>query len=232
MTNVKELFARNVSRLRKEAGITQSELSLNLGHARNAVSRWESAELLPRAESLERLAKFFNVPKSVFFAEGGLEQYASYGKLLNLPVVSSMSYDQETGLQASYHIESYQLISGDSLNEDGEYFFFKATCDSKIGRVTTGDLVLIRHQVELTNGDIFLALINNQLFLRRLFQDGTSLNLYSKCHTWSRITVENYFSDDENIIIREGKPCRCMSEISQVDYVRIIGRAIKLFADI
>lgn len=232
MDAVKELFARNVSRLRKEAGITQSDLSIKLGYARNAVSRWESGELLPRAESLEKLAKFFNVPKSVFFAEGGLDQYASYGKMLNLPVVSSISYDKNKHLLIYDHIESYEFISDVNLQGCGEYFFFRALCDCILGRIIAGDLLLIHQQDEISNGDIFLALINNNLILRRLFRDGTSLNLYSKGNKWSRITIENYFTDDENVFIREGDTCRCLSEISQVDRVIIIGRAVKIIASI
>ena len=177
--DVKHMFARNISRLRKEAGLSQSELSIKLGLGRNAVSRWEAASLLPRAESLERLANFFNVPKSVFFADG-IEQYASYGRMFRLPIVSNLSIDDETNLLTYETIQSYNLISENNIPDEGLYFYIQAPCDCLQMRILKGDFVLIRQQDSAANGDICLILSKDKFFLRRIVKSGTSLDLYTE----------------------------------------------------
>ena len=231
LEKVKELFARNITRLRNETGITQSELSLKLGLARNAVSRWESAELMPRAESLEKLASYFNVPKSVFFANDGNEQYASYGKMLRLPVVNSLTYDSELHLLTFDSIESYELIAEEYAQEEGQYFFFKAQCSCIERRILPGDLILIHQQDTASNGEICLILINEKLYLRRLVNGDTFITLYAECPTWSRMQINNYYTDQDLIISYDGAPCACLPAEFQVNYVKVIGRAVRIHAN-
>lgn len=229
--DVKHMFARNISRLRKEAGLSQSELSIKLGLGRNAVSRWEAASLLPRAESLELLASFFNVPKSVFFADG-IEQYASYGRMFRLPIVSSLSFDNETHSLTFETIPSYKLISEENLPDEGLFFYIQAACDCLQMRILKGDFVLIRQQDSAANGDICLILINKTLLLRRIVKIGTSLDLYTDYPKWSRMHIENYFTDDETKILYEGSVCSCFQGVDIDTRIRIIGRAVMILANL
>ena len=53
---VAEGFAANAKRLRRQAGLSQEELSFRAGIHRTQVSLMEGAERLPRLETLVRLA--------------------------------------------------------------------------------------------------------------------------------------------------------------------------------
>lgn len=229
--DVKHMFARNISRLRKEAGLSQSELSIKLGLGRNAVTRWEAASLLPRAGSIELLASFFKVPKSVFFADG-IEQYASYGRMFSLPIVSSLSIDEETNRLTYETIQAYKLISEENLPAEGLFFFIQAPCDCLPMRILKGDIVLIRQQDLATNGDICLILIKDQFVLRRIVKSGTSLDLYTDYPKWSRLHLENYFTDAEPTILLEGSVCSCLQDIDVDTKIKIIGRAVMIQANL
>ncbi len=54
-------FNQKLQELRKQKGITQEELAINLYVSRTAISKWESGRGYPNIESLKAIAKFFSV---------------------------------------------------------------------------------------------------------------------------------------------------------------------------
>ena len=57
-------------RLSYPAGsLSQEALAAKLGTAANTVSRWETGTYKPTAEDLDKLARFFSVPITIFFPD-------------------------------------------------------------------------------------------------------------------------------------------------------------------
>lgn len=56
-----------LSLLRKEKGLTQSELAERMDVSRQAVSRWEAGESAPSTENLRRLCELYDVPLDELF---------------------------------------------------------------------------------------------------------------------------------------------------------------------
>lgn len=61
MNNVKNNIASNLTRLRKEHNLTQSELALKLNYTDKSVSKWEHGESVPPIETLKELADLYGV---------------------------------------------------------------------------------------------------------------------------------------------------------------------------
>lgn len=61
MEDIKNIIAKNLINLRKKSNMTQNELAEKLNYSDNAVSRWEHAEVTPSIETLQQIAKVFNV---------------------------------------------------------------------------------------------------------------------------------------------------------------------------
>lgn len=55
------MFSDVLQRLRKQSGLTQSELAQKLNLSKSAVSMWENGNREPDYETLELIADFFNV---------------------------------------------------------------------------------------------------------------------------------------------------------------------------
>jgi len=55
-------------------GISQEALAEHIGRPANTVSRWETGTYKPTARDLDRLARFFGVPITVFFPESGAQE--------------------------------------------------------------------------------------------------------------------------------------------------------------
>lgn len=64
MDDIKQIIAKNLIDLRKKNHLTQMELAEKINYSDNAVSRWERAEVTPSIETLDQIAKIFNIPLS------------------------------------------------------------------------------------------------------------------------------------------------------------------------
>jgi len=60
--DLKPIIAKNIIRLRQQAGLTQIELAEKLNYSDKAVSKWERAESMPDITVLKVLADMFQVP--------------------------------------------------------------------------------------------------------------------------------------------------------------------------
>jgi transcriptional regulator with XRE-family HTH domain len=70
MSDIYASIGRKIRELRDAyggKGISQEDLALKLDTTANTVSRWETATYKPSIGELERIARFFGVPISVFF---------------------------------------------------------------------------------------------------------------------------------------------------------------------
>ncbi|MBQ7797718.1 MAG: helix-turn-helix transcriptional regulator [Clostridia bacterium] len=60
MNNVMEIFAKRLKELRKDKGLSITELAKELGLSYNAIRRWELQMQIPNIEMLNLVAKYFN----------------------------------------------------------------------------------------------------------------------------------------------------------------------------
>lgn len=166
-----------IKQLRKAHRLTQADLAKKLNVAPTAVSAWERNENRPLMDKLSQLAEIFNVPINHFFdlSEFGAKEATG---LVMLPVVGRISCGN--GAIAFEEIESYEPTPSDTVT-GGEFFYLKAKGDSMIGaRIQDGDLLLIRKQPEVENGEIAAVLINDEAVLKRVYKHGEQLILQSE----------------------------------------------------
>ena len=64
MSEINKVIVNNLIKLRKKNKLTQNELASKLNYSDNAISRWERAEVTPSIETLDQIAKYFDVPLS------------------------------------------------------------------------------------------------------------------------------------------------------------------------
>lgn len=69
MENIKQIVAKNITDLRKAAGVTQLELAEKLNYSDKAVSKWERGESLPDVAVLKQIADQFQVTMDYLVTE-------------------------------------------------------------------------------------------------------------------------------------------------------------------
>jgi len=62
MDNLRDIVPANILYLRKQRQMTQIDLAKLVNFSDKAISRWEKGEVLPDLETLQSLAKIFDVP--------------------------------------------------------------------------------------------------------------------------------------------------------------------------
>lgn len=180
---LKKVISDNIKRLMKERGWTQLKTSEMSGISKSTLSDYINCKTLINPGNVEKLAKAFNVKKSDIDPSFNLESEDSKNKgtILNftkIPIVGTVSCGN--GVVAYEDIEGYEDVPSNWLN-GGEYFFLRAKGDSMINaRIMDGDLLLIRRQDDVENGEIAVVLIDDEVVLKRIYKTGDNVILQSE----------------------------------------------------
>lgn len=69
MENLNLVIGNNIKELRKINKMTQNDLAEKLNYSNKAVSRWESGEVIPDVQTLDKICSIFEIPLAKIFEE-------------------------------------------------------------------------------------------------------------------------------------------------------------------
>lgn len=163
MSNV----GKYIKELRVQKGMTQEELGTLIGVRKAAVQKWESGLVQNlKRNTIMQLAEIFDVnPISFIDDDSDLSKYGVMPIVRKrIPLLGSIACGEP--IYASEDRESYVEI-GAEINAD---FCLRAKGDSMIGaRIQDGDIVFIRRQSIVDNGDIAAVIIDDSATLKRVY---------------------------------------------------------------
>ncbi len=166
------MFGKKLKELRKIEGWTQEDVAKKLGVSKQTYSHYENEQRRPSLDTIRELASVYQVNIDDIFSTEKISD------LVNLPIVGRISCGN--GNIAYEEIEGYEPTPREWLN-GGEHFYLKAKGDSMTGaRIFEGDLLLIRKQPEVENGEIAAVLIGDEAVLKRVYFNGDQLILQSE----------------------------------------------------
>lgn len=67
---VNELFAKNLTRLMEEHGLSQEQFGNAIGVTQQAVSRWLTGQRSPRMRVIDQICEYFGVSRSALLDDG------------------------------------------------------------------------------------------------------------------------------------------------------------------
>ena len=140
--------------LRKNSGVTQQDLANYLGISRQAYANYENGNREPDFRTLTKLSCYFNV--SIDYLLGNDSLLKPLGKNY-IPVYGTVAAG--IPLQAIQDIEDYEEIS-DDMARTGEFAALKIKGNSMLPRFTPGDVVIVRLQEDVNDGDIAIVIVN------------------------------------------------------------------------
>ncbi len=164
----------NIRKIRLIKNMSLQEVAEKVGLTKKAIQRYETGETKIDMFRLTDIAKALEVDMESLL-DGtykflGIDE--SNIKLVNIPIIGKVSCG--SGVLAIQDVEGYEPTPKEWIN-GGEYVYVRATGDSMIGaRICDGDLVLIRRQPEVEDGEIAAVVIDDQTYLKRVYRrDGT-----------------------------------------------------------
>ena len=190
-----------VRELRKKKGIQQKELALTLGVSQPTISDWEANKKDPSGDRLKRLADYFGVDELVILGKGvvdlnsptqQLDDFIALGRSV-LPIIGDIACGEP--ILAEQNIEGYADLP------EGVHADFALRCkgDSMTPTFLNGDLVLIRRQPEVENGQIAAVSINGEATLKHVYMRESGLMLVADNPSYEPILAVP--ESDKQIII-------------------------------
>lgn len=180
-------LGEKIKKLRKRMPLTQAELAKKLKIAPSAVSAWEQNKNRPLMDKLTILANIFDVSINYFFENDDVSNnvvneidtiYDAAPITTKLPIVGRISCGN--GIIAYENVEGYEETPKAWLN-GGKYFYLRAKGDSMIGaRINDGDLLLIRQQEDVEDGEIAAVYVDGDAKLKRVYKREGNLILQSE----------------------------------------------------
>ena len=173
-------FSERLRQLRTARDLSQMEFSKQIGISKSSVNMYERGEREPGLETLEQIADYFNVDMDYLLGKSdivsksfwGISNISPFPKMERIPLLGAIACGAP--ILAEEHIEDY-VDKPAHIKAD-----FSLSCkgDSMINaRIFDGDIVYIRQQDTVDNGEIAAVLIDGEATLKRvrLFDDHISL---------------------------------------------------------
>lgn len=176
-------IGKRIKARREELGLSVDEVAKRLGKHRATVYRYESNEIgdLPTSV-LEPLSVILETTPAALM---GWEEEPpaplppdatpiDFSHLKRIPILGRIAAG--TPIYAEENIEGYTYTD---LNGGAEYFGLRVRGDSMdAARIQDGDIVIVRRQPEVENGQIAVCLIDGQdATLKRFSQHGSTVTL-------------------------------------------------------
>ena len=153
-----------IKKLRTEKGYSQEELGALLGVQRAAVQKWECGTVKNlKRETIKKLSEIFSVDPSSFIDN----DYMSLDNILGTiacgtPILANENLEGETIIPEDIKADFALRCKGDSMID---------------ARIMNGDIVYIRQQPTVENGEIAAVLIDDEATLKRVYLSDNTLTL-------------------------------------------------------
>lgn len=202
-----------IKQLREDKELSQVELAKILGVTDKAVSTWENDLKVPRMGTLESLAKYFGVTKSYIIEGTEFKQNTGIPIITTVKVPLLGNIACGSPVLAVENIEDY-IDMDKSVHAD---FALRCKGDSMINaRILDGDIVYIRKQDNIENGEIAAVLIDectsiSEATLKRVYIYEDKIRL---CAESPQYTDKVFFENDMNKVRILGKAVAFLSSVN------------------
>lgn len=133
--------------------ISAYRLSKDIGLTNGLMTQWKNGRQKPSLDSLNLIADYFDVSPNYLLGK------EDSPKGIKIPVLSNV----QAGLpiEAIQDIIDYEEISIEMASQ-GEHFALMVRGDSMEPKFSQGDVVIVRQQPDVDNGDIAIVLIDGE----------------------------------------------------------------------
>ncbi len=159
----KIVFGNRLRALMHEGGDTIYTLAEYLNLRPSTVSRYTGGHYVPKAPTLAMMARRYNVNPAWLMGEDAPKSQPLHASVdipvlgdvaAGVPIWAEENYAGRTAVDADEHVDFALRVRGDSM----------------IGaRIYSGDLVYVRRQPSVENGEIAVVLVDNEATVKRVF---------------------------------------------------------------
>ena len=182
----------NINERRKQLNLTLKEIADYVGVSEATVSRWESGNIANmRRDRIAALAQILKVSPIDIMGVTDDANYDDSIKSVQIPVLGCVKAG--IPMTAIESIIDYEEISQEQART-GEFFGLQIKGDSMEPKISEGDVVIVRKQETVENGEIAVVLINgDDATVKKFYKTDAGIKLVSTNPTYDPF----FFTPDE-----------------------------------
>ena len=198
------MLADKLKALRKERKMTLDDIAEKVGTSKQTIHRYENGTItnIPH-EKIEGLAAALGVSPSTLM---GWEYNSTFNNIVPISIKRLPILGEIACGEPQYAEEEHESYAAADRNTDADFCLI-AHGDSMIGaRIFDGDIVFIRSQNSVDNGDIAAVIINDEATLKRVY----------------------YYPNEQKLILNPENPKYppLVYIKDELDTIKIIGKAV------
>ena len=201
----------NLRDLRKEKGLTQTELAKKIGMSQTNYSYYESNNIMPSTDILIKLADIYGITLDKLL---GVESIASSDDLVEYSVIGS--------IKAGYNGEAVEIPTGETTPipkvflkgyKKDDFMVLRVSGNSMHPKLIENDLVLVHRQSSVDSGQTACVILNDTEATIKTVR-------YEKGEDWLELIPANPEYPTKRI---EGE---------ELEHCRVLGLVVKLLRDV
>jgi len=202
----KELFGNRLLESMRDNNDTTYSLAEYLHLSPSAISRYTTGDMAPKIPTVQAIAGKYGIRPSWLMGIEGENKYPeTEEKAKRIPIVGTIAAGLP--LLTQENIEGFEYVP-ENLDVD---FCLRVKEDSMMNaRILDGDLVFIRKQQEVENGEIAAVLIDQDATLKRFYNINGMVILRSENPNYPEMI---YTKKDMKEVSILGKAVRYISEV-------------------
>lgn len=167
----KEMGER-IKHYRNLSGMSLEELGNRIGVGKSTVRKYENALIKISHDRLEAISSALGIDVALLYGED------VQGEIAEVPLYGAISCGNGSVI---YEEKEGYITSPKDWVDNGIYFYLTAKGDSMIGaKIHEGDLLLIKKQEVVENGEIAAVVIDDECLLKRAYKKDGSFTLISE----------------------------------------------------
>lgn len=191
----REIMAQNIKYYMDKNNKTRNEICHDLGFAYSTFSDWVNGKKYPRIDKIEMMAKYFNISKTDLVERHQKGAGLQSARGVRIPVLGRVVAG--IPLEAITDIIDYEEIPA-QMAKSGTYFALQVKGQSMEPTLHEGDVVIVRQQPEVENGEIAIVLVNGDEATVKEVKEGPdgltlighNVGVYSP-HFYTREQIQN-----------------------------------------
>ena len=180
---------------------SRKDLSELFGVPYTTICDWINAKTYPRIDKIELMARHWNVDKAAL-----VEPPKEKKNKFKIPVLGTVVAGYP--IEAVENILDYEEISEDMARQ-GDFFALRVKGNSMEPKISEGDVVIVRKQEDVDNGDIAIMLVNgDEATIKKIQKFSGGINLIPSNSAYEVMTYTN-----EQI---KNLPVRCLGKVVEL----------------
>ncbi len=153
---IKKVFSKNLMHYLISSSKKQIDLANYLNVSATTINNWIKGYKMPRMDKIDKICTFFSIRRTDLI-EDKTDKPSSPAKGIRIPVLGKVVAG--IPVEAITDIEGWEEIPP-KMAAGGEYFALRIKGSSMEPKLLEGDIVIIRKQNDVDNGDTAIVLVN------------------------------------------------------------------------